>query len=198
MIHMSTHMRSNGYAKVRKFLSQWQGFDHRVDVAIQTRAADLFKEWSRLDNRIRGDYRKTAPLWNIFDVLRVSHLETKLHTPFLQELFNSQGRHGQGTLFFRQLLREIARQKGGIREGAINSYARFPFDNEYDSRQEVFDPISGRMDLVIERRQGRNKFCIIIENKIQAVEQRHQMARYEEYLKRHPAKKNRRFLNIAS
>jgi hypothetical protein len=50
------------------------------------------------------------------------------------------------------------------------------------------------MDLVIERRYGHTAFCIIIENKIGALEQPGQLTRYFSYLQKHPAPAYRRFL----
>ncbi len=178
----------------KKLLSEWRQLNDQSLHETESGAQNLLEFWSRAEQDYRNHNRREANNWNIFDVLGISHLETALHTPFLRELFDSQGSHGQGTLFFRQLLRELSRHENGIKKEEINTYAREPFDDGYFCREEVADPISGRLDLIIECSSGKDAFCIIIENKIHAAEQHGQLARYKEYLDKHIARADRRFL----
>lgn len=129
---------------------------------------------------------------NIFRVLNISHLETKLHTPFLIDLLKSEGTHGQGTLFFRAFLKQL----GVCDERELSFYAHAPFDDRYRCLEEVFDRESGRKDIVIERILCKKDegFCVVVENKIGAGEQERQLDRYWKYLEEKPVHPNRRFL----
>lgn len=149
---------------------------------------------SDLQQKHKARNLSIAEEWNPFQIIRVGHLETKLHTPFLRALFDSNGGHGQGTLFFKRFLEQLAGVPGGPNHADLSLYVSNRFQSDYVCREEVFDRESGRMDLVIERRFGARAFCIIIENKIGALEQATQLQRYSSYLRKHPAPRNRCFL----
>src|SRR5207245_8329103 len=107
----------------------------------------LLKEWRRVHGQHRTMTMVFADEFNIFRIFKVDHLEAKLHTPFLRNLFDSNGTHGQGTLFFCGLLQQMALDP-------IWSYAKAPFDDEYTCKDEVDDLQGGSMDLVIQRPTG--------------------------------------------
>jgi hypothetical protein len=152
-------------------------------------------EWRKNLHLYRTENMKTAEYLNIFRILNVSHLETKLHTPFLKELLDSDGSHGQGTLFFHALLQQMPGQPGGVQHENVLSYADSPFDDEYSCRAEEFNKEAGQMDIVINRWSGRRAFCIVIENKISAGEQEEQLSRYSrEYLQKRHVPPERRHL----
>ena len=152
----------------------------------------LFNGWRDLRVRCMEQNMVDAEDLNIFRVLNISHLETKLHTPFLLDLLKSEGTHGQGTLFFRAFLEQL----GVCDERELSFYTRTPFDDRYKCREEVFDRESGRKDIVIERLscEKDKRFCVVVENKIGAGEQEGQLRRYWEYLEEKPVHSKRKFL----
>jgi hypothetical protein len=51
--------------------------------------------------------RKTAMSFNIFSILKMGSYEVRTHTPFLTELLDVKGSHGQGNLFLCRFLNEV-------------------------------------------------------------------------------------------
>ena len=147
--------------------------------------------WRRLRLESRKKNLNNAESFNVFKVLNIAHAETKLHTPFLVDLFNFDGLHAQGTLFVKEFLSRF------IDSNQLPTYVKGEFDDSYTCREEVSDKDSGRMDIVIERLTGKHeeRFCIVVENKIEATDQPSQLDRYwEQYLSRRSVPDGRRFL----
>lgn len=121
--------------------------------------------------------RTEAPDFNVFRILGVAHLEDNTHSPFLAELLNPQGAHGQGALFLRSFLAML----GEVSDGA------FPLP-ELDAVEEGWlidrelSVGNGYLDIVL----GNEALgCLyVIENKIGAPEQPKQIKRYQNWLKR--------------
>lgn len=108
--------------------------------------------------------RASGETFNIFDVLRVGHYEVKTHSPFLAELLNPEGSHGQGSTFLR-LFMEVS----GLTELDVNSAS---------VRTEVGIDSLGRIDIFIIDSNGHR---ILIENKIYAQLGDRQLERYNEF-----------------
>jgi len=115
--------------------------------------------------------RATGEHFNIFQILRVGHLEVTTHSPILAELLNPKGKHGQGAAFLRLFL------------------ARFDvhgFDAESETATmkmeyytgPVTEKSGGRIDIVVKDGKGS---IISIENKIYAGDQENQMTRYRDF-----------------
>ena len=112
----------------------------------------------------RYDYEESllGNKFNLFRILRKGHEETSVHSAFIGELLNPEGKHKCGNLFLNEFLKMI----------------NIDFNTDEGYRvyiEKTFD--LGRMDIVIEN--GEN--CIIIENKIYAGDQREQLGRYYQY-----------------
>jgi hypothetical protein len=115
--------------------------------------------------------RATGDHFNIFQILRVGHLEVKTHSPILGELLNPKGSHGQGSTFLRLFLSQF-----GIHD----------FDAESDTvimEMEYYggtltDETGGRFDIWITDGKAAT---ILIENKIGAGDQDNQMMRYRAF-----------------
>lgn len=195
---MTPMLNKHKIRNVKALITEWAQLTDRWDRArskeFRQDAAHLFHNLSDWKRKRESRNLKIAEDWNLFRIIRVGHLETRLHTPFLRALMDSNGSHGQGTLFFTKFLEQLARLPGGPAPGDLLFYVPDRFQGDYACIEEVFDREAGRMDLVIERRFGLKAFCIIIENKIRALEQPKQLQRYLSYLKKHPAPRNRRFL----
>ena len=119
----------------------------------------------------RGEY------FNIFDVLGVSTSEVRTHTAFLAEILNPTGSHGMGVLPLNTFI-SIINSLHSIdfdAETAIvkREFSIGPIDENYDT--------GGQIDLCIESKDS----AIIIENKINAKDQKKQLLRYYRYAKSH-------------
>ena len=118
-----------------------------------------------------------APGFNIFRLLGIQRLEARTHSIMLAELLNPQGSHGQGELFLRAFL-----------SYCHTRYPDFPYpvDEIGSSRWSVSTEMTsqfGRMDIVL--LNPLLGFLGLIENKIDAYEQEHQLERYGHWLDTH-------------
>lgn len=112
--------------------------------------------------------RATGGHFNIFQILRVGHLEVRTHSPILGELLNPKGRHGQGAVFLRLFLARFEIRQFDAETATVNL--------EYHVGQ-ITDKSGGRIDIVVKDIKGAT---IVIENKIYAADQDNQIMRYRE------------------
>jgi len=156
---------------------------------LESEMQRLISDFSDLLAKHRAWNLTESEDFNLFRVLNIGHRETKLHTPLLRELFDAEGTHGQGALFFRTFLKQLHLKLGSRTFSTLDvlDYVQDQFDGSYKCRTEISDPDTGRMDLIIERVGKEPSFCIVIENKIYAREQENQLQRYGQYLVKHPA-----------
>ena len=111
----------------------------------------------------------TAPRFNIFSILNIEHYEEKTHTPFLENLLNVKGSHGQGDLFYQAFLQTVI-------PGRIPEFST----SQIRTTQEHWTG-SGEVDIFIESMDAAKRFCIVLENKIDAGDQKDQLKRYYQY-----------------
>lgn len=125
---------------------------------------------------ISDDYKKKVEEngtdFNIFQILGITSDEVRLHSAFLANLLNPDGTHHKGTLFLDEFI------------NLIKGYG-IDFENRAGTRVEcekyigpVKETSGGRIDLYIDNGKGQK---IIIENKIYANDQEHQLIRYHNY-----------------
>lgn len=126
--------------------------------------------------KISDDYKKKVEEngtdFNIFQILGITSDEVRLHSAFIANLLNPNGTHHQRTLFLDEFI------------NLIKGYG-IDFETGVDTRVEcekyigpVKETSGGRIDLYIENGKGQK---IIIENKIYANDQEHQLIRYHNY-----------------
>ncbi|WP_224960786.1 PDDEXK-like family protein [Geomonas subterranea] len=171
------------------------------DMYTEHKAAESNASIQRLDAFARAYFpileqsRKhmqiNAPRFNIFEILGVSHYEVSTHSALLRELLDPSGTHGQGNLFFRLFLEHLS-TKGIIRSSDMPSFTNDVYDDYICKVEQVIS--SGRIDIVIERRERGRDFCIYIENKIYAMDQERQLERYWDELQQHEAPDDRKKL----
>lgn len=122
------------------------------------------------EKRKRGEY------FNVFNTLGLWSEEVRLHSAFLAELLNPNGSHGMGGAFLCQFLQLIIEeqpdyiQPDKVRQNIVERTIGVTTEDE-----------GGRLDIIIE--DGNH--AIIIENKIYAGDQAHQLLRYDNYGKKH-------------
>jgi hypothetical protein len=121
--------------------------------------------------------RVTGAKFNIFNILRVGHLELTTHSPILGALLDPKGSHGQGTIFL-ELFIERFRIKGANPEKHIN------LDKVIVEVERHIGPVTeisgGRIDILVSDDSGPQ---FMIENKIYANDQPNQLKRYRSFSK---------------
>jgi PD-(D/E)XK nuclease superfamily len=143
----------------------------------------LLAGWQAMQRMGKHIEKVSAPHYNVFYVMKnMDASEVKLHSPFLADLFNVNGEHKQGDLFYRELINIIAKKiifAGGT---TIDANQYLPKDQTWMSADTEVWSGSGGIDILITCRSGTDKFAIAIENKIYAGDQDKQLERYHQYL----------------
>lgn len=139
--------------------------------------APIFEKEDALDKQYARKY-------NIFNLLSLERNEVEFHTPFLTNLLDISGDHGQGTLFFLIFLNTL---NDSIH--TLNEISQIKIDKEYYTR-------NGIIDIHITCVKNAKPFHIIIENKIDAGDQTNQLERYLNFLETTMRLKRDQFLII--
>jgi hypothetical protein len=66
-----------------------------------------YKVFQRLINRLNIS---EARCYNLFDIIKIKHLEEKVHTPIIANLLDPKGSHAQQTLFYESFIKLITLQ----------------------------------------------------------------------------------------
>jgi hypothetical protein len=114
--------------------------------------------------------RTKAERYNIFHILNIRHGETKTHTPYLINLINPKGSHAHGLIFFNLFINAIAP------ESKKHLYKDLKISNLRVKEEKSTE--DGRLDIFIESFGLKERFVIVIENKINAGDQDKQLERY--------------------
>lgn len=125
-------------------------------------------------NTIFLEKEKRGENFNIFEVLRLQHDETRLHTPFIAELLSPDGSHGLKDLFLRAFIERFLDDVDFTYSSAcVKSEFNIGYKSEDCTR-------GGVIDILI---SDEHENAIIIENKIYADDQKNQLLRYYNYAK---------------
>ncbi|OCH32025.1 hypothetical protein A6E13_15745 [Aliivibrio fischeri] len=111
--------------------------------------------------KILNEQFQPQKAFNLFKVLRGSRDEVRLHSRFVAELLNPKGCHEQGNIFLAYFVKNILKDTG--------------FDIEFATIEKEWNDI----DILIRNRNGQ---AIIIENKVDAIDQDNQLYRYFELI----------------
>lgn len=149
---------------------------------------------------ITDSYEKMASAtgenFNIFSILKMETKEEQTHSRFIAELLNPKGRHGMGaeflSLFLNTVVSEIADkenldvaneeqsvhnrmqvlvQKSNLSKAIVNTEYHIA-SVDYEAKT------GGNIDILIRLKGVGN---IMIENKVYAAEQKHQLQRYQNF-----------------
>ena len=135
------------------------------------RILNLVGSYESKRKKIEDVYIKHGERYNIFEILHLSTSEVRLHSAILASLL-SPGRHGADTAFLKEFLK-IPRLHI---EDVFFDYSRVTVEVE-----KYIGPLTetngGRIDIILS--DGKNG--IIIENKIDAIDQKNQLLRYHNY-----------------
>ena len=150
--------------------------------SISVQGLEQFRDLAQLiDDATQGaEFRaKTRhERFNVFTTLLLSHDEVRLHTRFLQCLLNPEGYHDCGSVFLNLFFEVLADSPAVNHDGETVSFTPPPPNTAWKVEKEASRGQFGQIDLLLESDVLR----IALENKIYAVEQENQLARYTEYL----------------
>ena len=116
----------------------------------------------------------TGEKFNIFSIMNMENSERYTHSAIIGELLNPKGSHSQGTIFLKLFLEEIFDEE---------TIQKFNLDNTKVIIEEFIGNINesftqgGYIDIVIKD----DKNIVVIENKINASDQKGQLLRYKNY-----------------
>ena len=134
-------------------------------------------DWALLRRQTLDRERLRAPRHNLIRFLDLTRSEIGFHSPFLRDLLDPYGTHGQGTLFLQAFLDMVAEK--AHRDSVNWRYLWFD-PGDMRAGEWVVLGESGKIDVSIRNRAQR--VLIFIENKIGAQEQDKQLTRYRERL----------------
>lgn len=164
----------NDIANIEALISEYEAV--KLNFEQERIAEDIPKYDALLDDytAMRKEYyswnRTKAERYNIFHILNIRHAETKTHTPFLINLLNPKGSHAHGLLFFNLFINAIAP------ESKKHLYKDLTISNLRVKEEKCTE--EGRLDIHIESVGLKERFVIVIENKINAGDQDKQLERY--------------------
>lgn len=127
-----------------------------------------------IQERVDQFRQSYAPGFNVFGLLRYGHYETRLHTPFLFSLLSPWGSHQLGHRFLELFIDQL-----------FETPIPYPEMKHFELREELPVGEWGQIDLFISFKWKNKQYCIAIENKINAVDQEHQLERYYQYMDKH-------------
>ena len=128
----------------------------------------LLRQAAWLKDKIDTLASASGENFNIFTILDRETDEVKTHSAIIADLLNPVGLHGQGEVFVRLFLdrfldRPKIETRGDLRRAQVGT--------------EVDVGVHGRIDILFRM----DNFCVVIENKIHADDQRRQLERYNRY-----------------
>jgi hypothetical protein len=146
-------------------------------------------------NTIRESYKKVAQAtgenFNVFSILGLERREVQAHSAFIAHLLNANGRHGFGDAFLIEFI-SVLKEKNFENQDKEENIKEFEFKTERSTikkehfisknympiKEEVLSKAQGGyIDILISENSSSGNI-IMIENKIYAGEQKHQLRRY--------------------
>jgi len=165
--------------EIKSFIVRYKDFSKILErqkiIYYKAKFSGLFNGYSSLRNLIIKINTKEAFDYNIFEILNIKTAEVKTHTPFLRNLLDVNGTHGQSNLFINSFIKSFIPIK------KRDCFLLNDFKDYYIEEEKVF--LNGRIDLIIQSLDPEKRFAIIIENKIYARDQYRQLTRYNNFLK---------------
>lgn len=139
-------------------------------MTIDAKIEPLFEKITQINREFAARRESQPDQFNIFRLLGMERDEEKTHTRFISELLDPHGSHKMGNAFLKQFL-QILNKPDFPHEHAHVEIERFIGNTTKDT--------GGIIDLIIESAGN----MIIIENKIDALDQPNQLLRYHNFSK---------------
>jgi len=134
----------------------------------------LLENVSKTQKTYEKEYSRSGMKFNLFSITKIERKEVDTHSAILAELLSPDGSHYQGTIFLKLFFDSIEYLKNIELEFKLIldfSSAKIKKEKSYDE---------GRIDIIIEF----SNFIVIIENKIDAPDQKLQLKRYDNIAKK--------------
>lgn len=135
---------------------------------------NLLSQVSNINKKYEELAKVTGENFNVFRVLKIHSDEVRMHSALLGELLSPHGSHGQKDVFLKLFIEQY--NKVGNTNLHINNFitqeAKVDIEKHIGAKTEIE---GGRIDILITDSKGKK---IIIENKIYAGDQEHQLVRY--------------------
>ncbi len=138
--------------------------------------SSLLKQAKKIVEKYDAIDKVTGGKFNIFTILERDRSETR-HSRFISELLNVNGSHGQNGLFLKLFYELFSDELSGYWIGDKTDFDIETFSKKAKAYTEQSNSVNGQsgfIDIVIET----DSHAIIIENKIDAVDQHAQLHRY--------------------
>ena len=167
---------SSDLSRVHKLLYEVRSLGKRLEVDRLSSARAVLDNLVRIENRA-AEASSDGSNWNLICLAGVSRREAGFHSPLLADLLNPYGSHGQGSIFLAGFLRLVSTR--------CKEFGEFDAPlAKHPSRYEWWIACEReKIDIIV--LSVVHKVLIFIENKIDAVEQKDQLARYRQRLARH-------------
>lgn len=119
--------------------------------------------------------------YNVFSILKMSTREVRLHSAFLSDLLNPNGKHGLGNTFLNIFIQILSSKTCSNHKADLEAQINVLFTvtpEKYIGKINNEKTKGGRVDILLENKD----YIIAIENKIYAVDQENQLIRYYNYI----------------
>jgi hypothetical protein len=167
-------------SEFRKFLAKRE----RSPAEFKAQFIRLAEALKPLQAEAARQFRRTAPEFNLFRILRLAEKEVITHSPFLANLLYPSGTHGQGPLFLQIFLNHLSRNN------LSRIFEDIGADQTWQVRTESVTEF-GNLDIVLWSPRWDSR--IVIENKIGARDQRDQLKRYWDWMRTQPCRAQQLF-----
>ena len=165
----------------RIFLSRYKAF---IEERSQLRFDDFISRFGHIKtalktiNQLTEELRKKeASSFNLFKILSIERYEVTTHSAILADLLNPQGSHCQKSIFLQNFLNYF---KEKFPE-KFPSLSRTEIEQNYWFVEKEKVTLFGNLDIVVSCPD--KQILVVIENKIDAKEQKNQLLRYNNWMK---------------
>ncbi|MGQ7945081.1 PDDEXK-like family protein [Flavobacterium sp. WC2509] len=149
---------------------------------------ELLNQITKIKSKHDNKTGATGDNYNIFTVMNMERSEVNTHSSIIGDLLNPNGTHGQGRIFLDLFIEEIRNSFGSdIELDDFGPLVRDKICERTITKEINWENVSGgRIDLIIEDYRS----LLIIENKLDAIDQEYQLIRYNNYAETKNDKKN--------
>lgn len=147
--------------------------ENKLWVETEKTFSDFINRFVQKRTEAMQEEKLLAPDYNLFSILKLNFAEVILHTPILANLLDPAASHAQGLLFYDLFIQTCLsqhQQERFLKIAPVDLKVACECRNPY-----------GQMDIFLYSCNPHNRFAIIIENKIWAKDQLHQLYRYYQF-----------------
>ncbi len=126
----------------------------------------LMSNVGRIQKYYKSEYEKSGAKFNVFSITKIERKEVDTHSAMIAELLSPKGSHSQGSIFLRLFFESMTCLKD----------MDVDFLSARVKKEKSFNRGKDRVDIIVEF----DNFILIIENKIDAIDQYEQLKRYDE------------------